>query len=105
MNKHNESRAYLRKRYRGPQAAVVLGLAMFPLAEARADYQLAGRTTMRVKTHVDLNGGAPAEATITAAFSQATGALQDDIGSQDVSCPLTLVMHNSYGATYSGGQD
>jgi hypothetical protein len=103
MNEHNESCKHLRKHYRGAPAVVALGLALFPAAEARADYSLAGRTTMRVAMHEDLAQPFPAQATITAAFTQGTNAIQQDSGVQDVACPLTLTMHNSFGTTYAGG--
>ncbi len=106
MNKHVESCKHLRKRFRGPQAAVVLGLALFPYAEARADYQLAGRTTMRVAFHSQLATPTPTAATLNAAFTQGSTAIQQDAGLQDVACPLTIRMHAaSFGTTYSGSQD
>jgi hypothetical protein len=102
MNENNESCKLLRKHYRGAQVAAALGLALYPAVEARADYNLAGRTTMRVAMHADLNLPLPSQATVTAAFTQGTTAIQNDVGVQDVACPLTLAMHNSFGTTYSG---
>ncbi len=102
MNMNNETWKRPGKHNAVAPTAVMIGLTLFPLAEARADYDLAGRTTMRVAAHVDV--AAIAQTVHTQAFTNASSIIQTDSGAQDVACPFTLRAHSfvTFGTTGDG---